>query len=326
MIPADLTGRLIFTTTSSVDGERLYVWDLTEDRIRRGPRVDGVVELVDAHGAGQGWLGLSFEGQEGGTTAAILRFLGPDDQPVPIGEGDLVAWSAAGDRFVTATTRAVGPGCLNAIRVTRRSVDPDGISTVQLHRTTCERAVALARGATQTFVTLSGPDGTRIVDTLGGAGRTVLEGHALVSVSFTGALLVVPQGSQAGAVQQPGGPAAVYLEALLPEPLPYEAEGGPFVIERFLGWSRDGSHAAVIGHSERASGMFVVDATVANDLQEPQLVRDLVDPDAAASSERLGWFVVDAGRLVLVRTDGSRTLLPLPEGIPNPAGPLVWVP
>lgn len=98
------------------------------------------------------------------------------------------------------------------------------------------------------------------------------------------------------------------------------------MVERFLGWAHDAARAAVIGHTERARGMFLLDATVANDLQEPQLIRDLVDPDAVASSERFGWFVSDAGRLVLVRTDGSMTLLPLPEEIPTPAGPLVWVP
>jgi hypothetical protein len=327
-IPSELSGRLVFAT----DGpgpERLYVWDLASDLVRLGPRVGGVVELVEAGGDDEGWIGVTARGPGGALRAGVLRFLGPRDAPSWLGEGDLVAWSPDGSRFATASTTPLGEGCHQEILVVRHDVVPGGNPTTQLHDRTCERVVALGRGATETFVGLRGPSSARIVAAVGaivgraeGAERLVLDGYELLSASFTHVLLVgepaVGPGSTVGA-------ASVYLELLGP-PVPVLVGEEPLVVERFLAWSHNSAGAAVVGHTAVASGTFLIDATVSGGLDEPTFVRDLPSPEGFAASAGFGWFAVDGGRLYLVHADGSTQLLPVPEEVPPPAGPLVWLP
>ena len=112
-----LTGTLVYAVPDGVGVSRLWRWDLATGRAVRGPRVPRAIQLVDARGANDGWIGVTSALGDGRLQASVLRFLGPDDRSTPILEGDLVSWGPQGATVAAGRRGPLRPGCRRSVSI-----------------------------------------------------------------------------------------------------------------------------------------------------------------------------------------------------------------
>lgn len=307
---------------------RLWRWDLVSGRLRRGPVVPAPAELVDADAANPGWIGVTSRVAGGGSRASVLRFLEPNDRPVPLIAGDRIAWDGRGMTVAALHEGSLVDGCLRHV-----SIDLVRLATLDRDRQyardrLCGRVTTIGRASLVTFFTLR-RDGRTDVYFAGVHPHRILRDHTMVSVSPTSDLLVVPTPGESdtyGGAQVLGGDVSLFFRGLGDTgPIAYGTRARPFAIVRVLAWTIDALSVIVEGRWGELDGLFVLDGGAGDGLDPPRFLGPSSGRASATFSERGVAFVVDGPSLSYVR-DGILVPLRLPADAPAPDGPIVWIP
>jgi len=327
--PPGLTGTLIYAVERGDGTSVLWRWDLRTGELRRGPEVATPIELVDASAASPGWVGVTSRTASGEMMASVLRFLEPQDRPIPLLRGDRVAWDGRGMSVAALREGEAAAGrCLRHI-----TIDLVRLATSQRDRQfergrSCGRVTTIGRATLVTFFSLL-RGGRTDVYFAGVQLHRVLRDHTLVSASPSGVLLVAPKPRRSGAMggaEVLSGGVALYSGGLaVSEPIPYGTRDRRFAIERVLSWTLDSLSALVQGRWGDRDGLFLLDGGVGDGVERPLYLGPTSGRTYGTYSERDVAFVADGASLSFIR-DGVLRPLRLPEGAPPPDGPIVWVP
>jgi hypothetical protein len=332
---APLDGTLVYAGAYGADRTRLWVWDLRSGEVEAGPIVDRPLELVNARAANFGWIGLTSELPGGASQGSVLRFLGPDDQPVPMVRGDLVTWDARGESVVGATRGPVLEGC-RRITVVHVNLIPL-VRDRQFDRRTCGDLISIGRDGARTYFTLERSG--RVSSFFAGyqALHRILPRYALVAVSAVGDMVVVPASEltttpispfpvREGDPTGPIAGAALFFNGLQADgPIPYGQGGDRFAIDRVLAWSFDSLHALASGRLGNVQGLFELDGGPGDGLRPPRYVGPIEGSVWATYAED-GTAVVEIGGAFFALRAGRLIPMELPIGAPGPSGPIVWMP
>jgi hypothetical protein len=325
---AGLNGTLVYATEQADGASRLYRWDLQSGRVEPGPRVRGLVSLVDASGAHAGWVGVTSRLPGGSLRGSVLPSLRPDSRPVPIITGDLVAWGAGGLSIAAVREGRNVRGCRHPVRVVVGEV-ANGVREVPYHAVTCDHILSLGRDVGVTYLSLR-RGGRTSVDFVGyQALHEILADHALVSVSPASDMIVVPAvsvGSEpTDSTLPPPAAAAVFFRGLgALNPLPFANGRQPLEVRSFLAWSPDASTALVAGRLGLREGIFEMSLGPGTAPRLPVFVSRVPGPAWATFAGDGSGLVTMGGQVFLLR---DQTLEPmrLPADAPLPTGPLVWL-
>jgi hypothetical protein len=327
-LPPGLTGTLLYAVDRGDGTSRLWRWDLETGELRRGPDVPSPLQLVDAYAAEPGWVGVTSRSPSGGLVASVLRFLEPQDVPVPLLRGDQIAWDGRGMTVAALHEGELADGCLRHV-----TIDLARLATSERDRQyerarLCGRIATLGRASLVTFFTLR-RGGRTDVYFAGVHAHRILRDHTMLSVSPTSDLLVVPTPGGAdtfGGAAVLGGDVSLFFRGLGDAgPIAYGTRGRPFALDRVLAWTTDSLSVIVLGRWGDLSGLFVLDGGAGDGLDPPRYLGPSSGLAHAAFSERDVGFVVDGPVLSYVR-DGVLVPLPLPSDAPAPDGPIVWIP
>ena len=330
-----LDGTILYAVDDGPGWARLWRWDLETNRVRPGPRVREPQELVNAAGAAPGLVGVTSKDADARSTASLLRFLGPNDAPVPLVRGDLISWSGHGVSVVAVKRGPIVGGCRPVVIETRTVIPP--LSERQLAERICGDVLSVGRDSNSTYFTRWNGRTADIVLAGYGRIREILPDHALLSLSPASDMLVVPTNALPAiplaplAVRAADGPpisevfgTALYFRGLA-DPRPYGGANGQLWIDRVLAWSDDSTSALIAGRFQGRNGVFQIATGPGRDLPAPRFV-------GAIDGGTWATFAADATGIVLtsdvfsVVRDGTSVPLPLPPDAPSPNGPIVWLP
>jgi len=322
-----LTGTLVYAARGPAgNGERLYALDLGSGRLSRGPLVREITDLA-ASSAEPGWLSLL-----AGRRAYEVRGQRSDQAPVLVAAGDRLSWTPGASAVVAQTReRPTNGGCpISTISVTDVLY---GSPHVLYRQRECSGVLAV--GSDQTglvYLTLTASLGSAVY-LVGSKGLDLLlPGYGMLSVSPVGAMIVEPQMPLLGEGPLPSPGAALFWRGR-GGVLPIASQGRGLSVERVLAWSPDGSIAVVLGTMDVTRSLWLVRAGPGEGARVPLrigpplpafLPEDAAGgPDAAVAAD--GSIYFSAGGHVFVWQGGHRTLVPLPPGAPEPAGPVAWL-
>ena len=332
--PTGLTGTLVYAVPDGADRSRLWRWDLTTGRVVRGPRVARAIELVDARGADPGWLGVTSELADGRLQASVLRFLGPDDRPTPILQGDLVSWGPQGATVVAGRRGPLRPGCRRSVSIVWAKLVPALRERKFADPSLCGDLLSIGLDDASTMFTLDRRGHVGIY--FAGIGRIhrVLPGYAMVAVSALTDIIVVPQESLASLTPLPARPdeehadlegaALHFLGSGEPRPVPYGVPHEPFAIDRMLAWNSSAALALVVGSQAFRRGFYILDTASGNGVDVPRYIGPVsgVPYGTLASDDTV--FVETADGL-FATAGGDLFRLQPPADAPAPDGPIVWI-
>jgi hypothetical protein len=331
-----LTGTLVYAVPDGAGESRLWRWDLATGRAVRGPRVPRAIQLVDARGANNGWIGVTSALGDGRLQASVLRFLGPDDRSTPILEGDLVSWGPQGASVAVGRRGPLRPGCRRSVSIAWARLVPALRERRYEDPALCGDLLSIGLDDASTMFTLD--RGGRVgIFFAGGTVRTihrVLAGYAMVGVSALSDIIVVPQSSLASLTPLPARPDEVHADlegAALhflgsgdPRPLPYGVPHEPFAISRILAWNENAAWALVEGREAFRRGFYLLDTSSGDGVDPPRYV-------GPAKGTPYGTFALDdtvfveTTEGVLATIDGHLVRLQPPADAPAPEGPIVWI-
>jgi len=320
-----LRGRLVYVAEDGAGARRLYTLDLTTGVAAEGPLVGDVLELEGGTSAPSPGIGATIAEPSGTLRADIYRSFGPDDQPVTIGRGNLVAW---GPQAETIATVRRGPGRCGVISVT--SINVSSVSERIYHRASfCEKVLAVGRDAQTVYLlerrehSTGSPSGSTGIVWVGYERlHPLLERFSFLSISPTADMIVV---AEPGAGWLPG--AALFWRGNSRTPPVAYADGGvPLIADRVLAWAGDDDQALVLGSVGRRRGLYLLDAGVGQGPRAPEFVGDAQGPVWATFSDDGHWYVEEGGAFSVV-TNGIRAPLEhLARSAPPPDGPIAWLP
>jgi hypothetical protein len=204
-----------------------------------------------------------------------------------------------------------------------------GVREVPYHAVTCDRIVSLGRDVAVTYLTLR-RGGRTSVDFVGyHVLHEVLADHALVSVSPTSDMLVIPENGvgirPTDSTVPPSAGAAVFFRGLgALNPLPFADGRQPLELSSFLAWSTDASEALVTGHLGLREGIWELALGPGTAPRLPVFVSRVPGPVWATFEDDGTGLVVMGGEVYRLY---EHTLEPmsLPAGAPLPFGPVVWL-
>lgn len=332
--PTALDGTLVYAVPDGVDRSRLWRWDLETGRVVRGPRVPRAIELVDARGANPGWVGVTSELSDGRLRASVLRFLGPDDRPTPILEGDLVSWGPQGATVIAGRRGPLRPGCRRSVSIVWAKLVPALRERKYTDPALCGDLLSIGQDNASTMFTLD--RGGRIGIFFAGIGtiHRVLPRYAMIAVSSLSDIIVIPREGLATLTPLPARPeqehadlpgASLHFQGLgESRPLPYVADGDPFSIARMLAWSPSASSALVVGRLEFRRGFYLLDTASGNGVDAPRYVGPVSGIPYGTFALDGTVFVETAGG-VFATVGGELVRLPPPADAPAPDGPIVWI-
>lgn len=318
-------GVIIYEANSADGGSRLYRWDLFANTVSRGPVVRDLVGLFDASAAHPGWVGETSGSRVGGVDIGVFKFLGPDDRALPLGHGDVAAWAPGGADAVVVTARPLSSGCnrlyVLAIHLAPLSQDPTG------DERRCASLDGVQLSQRVTYLSLRGPDGSRVAYQSIGRLRTVLRHFRLDSLSPTNDMVVIPDASPGSPSPAPTAwSASLYFRGPASQlPTPYAYGSAPFVLDRVLAWDPNGTEALALGSAGGLTGFFRLDAAPPQGDTQPAVYISPAAGDAEALYTGVGTRVIFSGGRFSRVYEGSSSPLPLPPGAPVPTGPMVWV-
>jgi hypothetical protein len=330
-----LQGRLVYAVADGPGWSRLWVWDLETNRATWGPRVREVAELVNAYGAGPGWIGVTSRLGGGGFVAGVLRYLDPTDQATPLLTADLIAWGARGEG-VAGVRHDERTDCGRLQVLYAGLVAPTG-TEVRVDRADCREVLSLGRDSLRTYLTLFRRRRARVV--FAGLDRfhPLLAGYALSSTSPNADLLVVRVGHlpplpilERDAGDPNGPPSALYGTGLFFQgltggtPIHFGTAGHAFRLNQVLGWSPDASLALVTGRAGDQYGLFELDAGPSPGRRTPRFL-GMIDGAVFGTFADDGTGFLANGESLNVLQGGSLVELGLPSGAPPPGGPIVWI-
>lgn len=330
-VRAGLIGTLIYAVPDGQAWSRLWRWNLATGDVRRGPRVRRVVELVNAQGAGFGWVGVTSVLPDLRLQAGLLRFLGPNDRATPILAGDLVSWGPGGDGVVAARRGPERPVCRRRVSIVWAALEPPRRERQFLDPSLCGDILSIGRDHDLTYFTLQRGDRVGIVYAGVRTVHDVLAGQALISVSSASDLLVVDGRRFVEAGKAPLRPdqrptpvsgAALFFRGLERRGLIYFAQA--FALDRVLAWSPNALGALVTGRLGSTEGIFQLAVGPDPGPRPPTYVgpgpglpyATFTAYGTALVATAEGVFVLEGGRLV--------PLAP-PANAPAPSGPIVWI-
>ena len=334
--PTGLTGTLVYAVPDGVGVSRLWRWDLATGRAVRGPRVPRAIQLVDARGANEGWIGVTSALRDGRLQASVLRFLGPDDRSTPILEGDLVSWGPQGATVAAGRRGPLRPGCRRSVSIVWAKLVPALRERKYQDPALCGDLLSIGLDDASTMFTLD--RGGRVgIFFAGGTVRTihrVLAGYGMVAISTLSDIIVVPQESLTNLTPLPvrpdehhaelEGAAMQFLGSGEPRPLPYGVPHEPFAISRMLAWNASAASALVVGREAFRRGFYLLDTAPGDGVTAPRYI-------GPVSGTPYGTFALDD--TVFVETaeglfatiDGHLVRLQPPADAPAPEGPIVWI-
>ncbi len=336
---APLTGNgvLVYMSDIAGGGQRLWRWDLATGKVARGPLMQGTTELVDAYQALPGWIGVTSRLPDGRQQASVLRFLGPDDAPVSLATGDLVAWSAHGQSVAVLRRGPLADRCHREVSILLVNLVLNSRERPFHDDSLCGDVLSVGRAFASTYFTLEKNGQAEINFAGNGDPHPVLEGYSLISISAASDMIVTP-----GTGRDPQTIAPVRTRASEDPPMPFVHGAGLFWrgrpdqapvaygtaesdmrIERVLAWSPDALHALVAGSVGQRQGLFLIEAGPGETRRVPIYVGPVLGLTYGAITDEGTVLVVTDGSL-FSWIDGVRRAVRLPEGAPAPTGPLVW--
>ncbi|MEA2556284.1 MAG: hypothetical protein QOI60_1615 [Actinomycetota bacterium] len=325
--PHERTGEVgsIIYTARAADGQtRLYRWDLFADTVSRGPLVHDPLALFDAEAAHPGWVGITSRSPAGGVDIGVFKFLGPDDQPLPLGRGDVSAWAPHGGDAVVGSLQPSIDGC-SVLSVFAIHLSPSSERQAAGERICAQLdAVQLSQGVI--YLSLRGSSGSRIAFLSVSRLRPLLNHYRLDSLSPASDMVVTPDA--VGSQSSPG--AALFFRGPSSQrPIPYVFGGSPFVLDRVLAWDPDATEALALGSVGGRSGFYRLQAAppLSDTLPQTQPATYIAPAQGHAEALYTGVgtrLVFSGGRFSRV-FDDSTSPFPMPPGAPVPTGPMAWV-
>ncbi len=331
-----LSGTIVYAEDLGDGTSRLWRWDLVAGTADPGPRVQDPVELVDASGADQGWVGVTSRRSRTELQASVLRFLDPSEQPEPVARGDLIAWGPGGAGVAVAERGPVRGACRRHLAVAYVRLVPRARER-QFTDDLCGDVLSVGRGGVVTYFTLQRGKAVRIVYVSVGLVRTAVRDFAMIGASPVGDLLVVPASALPQEQLAPFGTridrdppptgvfgTALFFRGLETTPIPYGRGSDRFEIDRIMAWTPDGLTALVAGTLGERSGLFEVDGGPGGGLRAPRFVGAVEGLTWATYADDGTAFVSsDAG--ISVELAGVLVPLDVPEGAAEPSGPIAWI-
>jgi hypothetical protein len=306
---------------------RLWRWDLETGALLRGPAVPAPVELIHAYGAHPDWIGVTSRLDGGGLRASVLRFLEPADAAVPLIDGDRIAWDGRGMTVAALRQQPAPDGCVRRVAIDLVRLTTGDRDRQYERGRHCGRVLTLGRASLVTFFSLR-LNGRTDIYFVGVQRHRVLRDHTMVSVSPTSDLLVVPTPRRSdtyGGADVLGGEVSLFVPGLEDAgPIPYGTRADRFEIERVLAWTIDSLAVLVQGRWDGRAGLFALDGGVGDGLGPPRYLGPISGSASATFSERGVAFVADGPSIRFLRDDVLEPLS-LPEGAPEPDGPIVWI-
>ena len=331
-----LTGTLVYAVPDGAGMSRLWRWDLATGRAVRGPRVPRAIQLIDARGANDGWIGVTSALGDGRLQASVLRFLGPDDRSTPILEGDLVSWGPQGATVAAGRRGPLRPGCRRSVSIVWAKLVPALRERRYEDPALCGDLLSVGLDDASTMFTLD-RGGLVGIFFAGGTVRTihrVLAGYAMVAISTLSDLIVVPQESLATLTPLPvrpdekhpelEGAAMQFLGSGEPRPLPYGVPHEPFAISRMLAWNASAASALVVGREAFRRGFYLLDTAPGDGVTTPRYIGPVSGTPYGTFSLDDTVFVETADGL-FATIDGHLVRLQPPADAPAPEGPIVWI-
>jgi hypothetical protein len=319
-----LRGTLVYAARDR-DGWVLWSWDLATGRASGGPHLKHPVELVNASEASPGWIGVtSADGRR--RIASVVHSVSPDSRVSRIASGDLVTWAAGGRDLASLRFGPRTSGCVRHVEI-HSWVVAFGTDEVRFDGPMCGLPLTIARdGDFDYVVEADGPSASiRIVGS--GSTQRFMDDHVLVGLSPLGDFLVTPVPKPGGV---PGAPPAPGLQLYEPSspldgPVAFGSIQQPFQAIDFLSWSWDAMSAYLLGSFDGVRGVYRVTMGLGAALHEPDLV-------TATDAETVEATVTSGGDVFLLQDDqlsyerdGRIVPLRLPDGAPDPAGPMLWM-
>jgi hypothetical protein len=325
-------GSIVYTTKIEPGRAPHELWrlDLASDRSSQGPQIAPALDLVDATGVGQGWLGLTAS-VHGRQAAFLLHGTSPFIDPTLIDTGDLVAWGPGGSSVAVSSHRRTRPGGCRSVSIDVTDVNTGITQNVLEQPRGCGHLVSLGRSEATTYYTRSTPGDVGIFFTsVVGVPHLVLDGYGMLSVSPASDFLVVPADANTTGGPPFGSPGGSPGGAVLF----WRGHGGPvrlgdakddLIVERVLAWSPDGARAAVLGSLGSRRGVFVLDAGPGVERRAPTFVVS-GGHDLGATFDDEGVLYLVIGGHMFSYLDGVLSDVLLPGEAPAPSGPIVWLP
>jgi hypothetical protein len=332
-----LSGTILYAEDLGDGTSRLWRWDLAADTAEPGPRVDDPVELVDARGGGEGWIGVTSRVSRTELQASVLRSLGPDDHVAPLVRGDLIGWGPGGASVVAGDRGPVVGNC-------RRHVSVTVVWLLPIRRDrpfaddVCGDLLSVGRGGVVTYFTLQRRNDVRIAYVSVGLVHLVLRDFAMIGASPAGDLVVAPASAlpprsiapfraRDERDRPPVGVfgTALFFRGLDTAPIPFGRGGDRLQIDRIMAWTPDGLTALVDGRLGEQAGLFEIDGGPGGGLRPPRFVGPIDGPTWASYADDETALVSSERGISILSTDG---LIPLglPSGAAEPSGPFVWIP
>ncbi len=337
-----LKGTLVYAVPVGDDWARLWRWDLESNVVAEGPKIRDPVELVNAYGPGDDWVGITSRLPDGRFSAGILPYQSPNDDVTPVLAADMVAWGPRGEG-VAGLSVGGADGCRRRVQVRYASLVPRR-TDVQVDDKICGMPLSIGRDDARTYLTIRRGHDARVV--FAGLDRFhfVLGHHVLASVSPAADLLVVPGTAVPSTLVLPEAsvpPSAIAQDAHDPlgavtgtamyfrglaggRPIPYGVGPHPFTLDRALAWSPDASDVLVVGRVDRQWGLYQLGAGPSPGRRAPRYLGAVEGQLYATHADDGTGFVLNGTSLSTV-VDGQLTPLTLPPGAPTPDGPIVWI-
>jgi WD40 repeat protein len=305
-----LHGSLVFTTGTERPGRgQLWVVDLDTGEVRPGPHVPTPTAVVRVPEGG--YLVSTADG------AWFLSSLDARVRPRFLAGRRTVGLAGDGRGvFVSSSGHITGGRCDYSVL---ESVEARSGDRERLFTSVCARVRNVGSDGIIDYLTLASDTGSGVYALGYREIHPVLRGYELLSVSPQGDLLVAPS---------PGDEEVVLFWQGRGSPVQVRSEGAPLEVEHALAWSTDGARAALLGSIRGTRAVWSIGSGPSARGDRPVQVSPRLDPDevpGAAFDPEGRLFLATGGSLWVVR-HGLRNEVPLPEDIPEPSGPLLWLP
>jgi hypothetical protein len=327
-------GQLVYAVPRGDGSARLWRWDLSTDRVARGPLIRSPLALVNVPSTAEDWLGFTAEAGNGVRHAFVLDSLESGASPRAIGRGDIVEWTNRGATVLLVERGRLLDDCHRLVSVAAVNV-ASGTSEGVVRDEVCGDVVSVGRTSLGYFFTIVGETGANLV----GAGYrdagALLHDHGMIDISPDGWMLVTPasefladeassDGSPSAPIHVSGAASRFRLFGGRPDELLVDAQ--PLRILRVLAYSDEGTRALVIGRRGRDTAALweIPLGSVGLDPQTPRFVVEVGGSTHAVYASDGTAFVLTGGRLWHLRNH-RLTPLAVPEGAPEVAGPFAWV-
>lgn len=331
-------GLLVYAGPVGQGATRLWRWNLLTGTVAKGPLIREPISMVKIGSAEDGLLGLTSDLGNGVHEAVVLDSLDPGDEVASLGQADIVIWAREGAAAVFVDRGPLLDGCRREISVSVVHVGVERRDVV-MHDTICGDILSAGRTSIGYFLTKQGLGRVDVVGEGYPDAGVLLEDYGVIAISPGGDMLVtpgaeflpaiVPTRPVTGDYDPPplwiAGRAFAYRQFSGP-PVPYVVQGAALRVDEVLGYAPGETTALVIGRLggdrpglwELPLGVARVESTTA------RYVAEVGGFTAAAYANDGTAFVVTEGRLWGLRNH-RLTPIDVPEGAPEPNGPLAWI-